>query len=96
MITITISKKAFFIASLVLLTLLVYSCGQNRSAFVFGGTARVTLPYGMKAYGATWKQDGDLWIFYRPRVEGEKAGIANFSRFQDDGTIYGTVTIAER
>jgi len=73
---------------------LFYSCTDNQSARMYGGTERIDVTKGEKVVTVTFKEY-DLWILTRPAKPEERADTLIFKEKSSFGILEGTIYLQE-
>lgn len=88
-------KKLAALLSLLVLSLLMYGCTEQKLTREFGGSMELELPANQKLEEITWK-DNTLWYLTRPMREDEEAETHTFQASSSWGVFEGTVTVIEK
>lgn len=88
-------KKIASLLSLLILSLSLCGCTEQRMTREFGGSMELELPANQKLEEITWKDD-DIWYLTRPMREDEEAETHVFQASSSWGVFEGTVTVIEK
>lgn len=88
-------KKIASLLSLLILSLSLCGCTEQRMTREFGGSMELELPANQKLEEITWKDD-TLWCLMRPMRDDEEAETHVFQASSSWGVFEGTVTVIEK
>jgi len=88
------SKTLALFVVVIIITLLLFGCTENKRAKTFGGTSTIDLPKDTKLITVTWKGE-QIWYLTRERRVNEPIESYRFKEESSYGFIQGTVILKE-